>query len=189
MLTASLSDDIEAVKTSVDQYLPEWKELLRVTYLEVAEDFYNFQTTLFNKKAFNLAKLVQNITTAVETRAKSIVQTTKKMIDFMYNKAKTKSEFLALLENSYNFNKAGVMAKTEVNTAANLGMELAAEEHGAETKTWITRRDERVREAHIAIDGQKRPINDPYSNGLQYPGDPAGIASEVINCRCFQIFS
>ncbi|MFW5855772.1 MAG: phage portal protein, partial [Bacillota bacterium] len=51
-------------------------------------------------------------------------------------------------------------------------------------KTWISSRDGRVRDSHDAIDGETRPIDEPYSNGLMHPGDPSGRAKEVIQCRC-----
>lgn len=189
LFTANLSQDIDEITTAVDKYLLEWKEVLRISYLEVTEDFYYWQLSLLDKKAFNLNKLIEDVTKAVEERATKIVQTSKNLLKFMYSKAKDKAEFLGMVQNNYRFNKAGVMAKTEVNTAANLGMSLAAEEVGAGKKTWITQRDEKVREQHVSLDGQTRDMDTVYSNGLQYPGDPSGQASEVVNCRCFQIFS
>jgi len=38
------------------------------------------------------------------------------------------------------------------------------------------------------MDGETRPFNEPYSNGLMYPGDPGGSAEEVINCRCVETY-
>jgi uncharacterized protein with gpF-like domain len=38
-----------------------------------------------------------------------------------------------------------------------------------------------------AIDGERRRRGEPFSNGLRYPGDPAGAAANVINCRCVVI--
>ena len=51
-------------------------------------------------------------------------------------------------------------------------------------KQWITCDDNRVRTTHIELDEQITRVGDKFSNGLQYPGDHQGKASEVINCRC-----
>ena len=34
------------------------------------------------------------------------------------------------------------------------------------------------------VDGEIRALDEKFSNGLMYPGDPSGSAAEVINCRC-----
>jgi hypothetical protein len=55
------------------------------------------------------------------------------------------------------------------------------------TKEWVSRGDSRVRDAHIAADGQVVAVNMPFivkGESLMYPGDPAGSASNIINCRC-----
>ncbi len=41
-----------------------------------------------------------------------------------------------------------------------------------------------TRDSHLAMDGETVGLDEPYSNGLMYPGDPSGEASEVINCAC-----
>lgn len=59
---------------------------------------------------------------------------------------------------------------------------------GFATKAWITVGDDRVRETHRACEAQGDiPIGDKFTNGLLYPGDPAGQASEVCNCRCWLV--
>lgn len=40
------------------------------------------------------------------------------------------------------------------------------------------------REWHEAMDGEVVAKDEPFSNGLMYPGDPDGDPSEVINCGC-----
>ena len=60
---------------------------------------------------------------------------------------------------------------------------------GAATHTWITCRDERVRDAHMMVDGQTVGINEPFivsGYRMYYPGDisdnpPADL---IIGCRC-----
>lgn len=51
-------------------------------------------------------------------------------------------------------------------------------------RTWIATNDSRTRHSHAVLDGETRPIDTPFSNGLMYPGDPNGRPEEVWNCRC-----
>lgn len=51
-------------------------------------------------------------------------------------------------------------------------------------RTWIATNDSRTRHSHAVLDGETRPIDTPFSNGLMYPGDPSGRPEEVWNCRC-----
>lgn len=44
------------------------------------------------------------------------------------------------------------------------------------TKVWWTVGDSRVRDEHAAINGQRRPLNQPFSNGRMYPDE--------WRCRC-----
>ena len=51
-------------------------------------------------------------------------------------------------------------------------------------KQWDSSLDKHTRESHVKIDGEIRELDEKFSNGLMYPGDPSGAAAEVINCRC-----
>lgn len=64
-------------------------------------------------------------------------------------------------------------------------------------KQWMATLDERTRESHQMLDGESRPIEEPFSNGLMYPANadlPKSIKvdghkvsptpAEVYNCRC-----
>lgn len=58
---------------------------------------------------------------------------------------------------------------------------------GSARKRWRSRGDDRTRRSHRAASGQTVPIDSPFRIGsasLQYPGDPAGPADEVLRCRC-----
>lgn len=51
-------------------------------------------------------------------------------------------------------------------------------------KRWIcTFRNSR--DWHISLHRETVDYDEPFSNGLMYPGDPNGGAEEVINCMCF----
>lgn len=51
-------------------------------------------------------------------------------------------------------------------------------------KQWDSTLDARTRDSHVKLDGEIRELDDVFSNGLRFPGDPHGAAAEVINCRC-----
>lgn len=60
-----------------------------------------------------------------------------------------------------------------------------AKSKGADVvKQWDASMDKRTRDSHASLDGEIRELEKKFSNGLMYPGDPSGSASEVINCRC-----
>ena len=61
----------------------------------------------------------------------------------------------------------------------------AAKDLGADiVKQWDSTLDKRTRPSHQTVDGEIRELDEKFSNGLEYPGDPKGRASEVVNCRC-----
>lgn len=88
--------------------------------------------------------------------------------------------------------RAKTIARTEINGASNAGSEDQI--HTAQLtgkKEWLATEDGRTRHDHAIADGQKVAINGAFTVGgytLKYPGDPLGPASEVVNCRCTQIY-
>jgi hypothetical protein len=89
-------------------------------------------------------------------------------------------------------NRAKVIAQTEVNRAYGAGTMAAGIEQARVTgrqlgKTWLAHDDERTRIGHRDVDGVTVPVWYPFyvaGEPLQFPGDPSGSPSNVINCRC-----
>jgi SPP1 gp7 family putative phage head morphogenesis protein len=54
-------------------------------------------------------------------------------------------------------------------------------------KEWLSTLDDKTRASHRLLDGEKAEVDQTFSNGLMYPGDPYGPSSEVYNCRCTMI--
>ena len=79
-------------------------------------------------------------------------------------------------------------ARTMVTGAENKGRQdsyARAEADGIILeRTWLATNDSRTRHSHAVLDGETKPIDTPFSNGLMYPGDPSGRPEEVWNCRC-----
>jgi SPP1 gp7 family putative phage head morphogenesis protein len=85
-------------------------------------------------------------------------------------------------------NRAEMIARTEVNRASNFASTAAYKISGVvSTREWVATDDDRVREDHIAMDGQQVGIDEPfnYPNGAaaMYPGD-SGDPSQDCGCRC-----
>ena len=60
-----------------------------------------------------------------------------------------------------------------------------AKDMGADVvKQWDATLDGRTRASHSRVDGEIKELDEKFSNGLMFPGDPSGKAAEVINCRC-----
>jgi len=86
--------------------------------------------------------------------------------------------------------KAERVSRTEVGTATGKAQQVSAEQSGVvKTKSWLSARDGRVRDSHSFIDGETVTLDQHFSNGLDYPGDPGGTAEEIINCRCVAIYN
>jgi SPP1 gp7 family putative phage head morphogenesis protein len=81
--------------------------------------------------------------------------------------------------------RAERIARTEVIGASNMSSQAGAEATGLDLeKEWISFIDSATRESHVALNGEKVAMDEPFSNGLDVPGDAGGEAEEVINCRC-----
>lgn len=87
-----------------------------------------------------------------------------------------------------NLNNAVRIARTETTRVMGQARDETLQElvnEGVEVmKVWVSTNDSRTRDTHQGLQGQKVEFNKNFSNGLKYPGDQSGSASEVINCRC-----
>ena len=86
------------------------------------------------------------------------------------------------------YNNAVRIARTEghrIQVQGAMDACYKAKEMGADVvKQWDSTLDDSTRESHVAVDGEIRELDKPFSNGLKFPGDPSGGAAEVVNCRC-----
>lgn len=158
------ADDPAAV--SVGFYSARWRELMRV---------------------YAAGPAGEHITRITETTRNLVRQALAEAAEQGLDKRKT-AKYLQKRVGEFNKNRALLIARTETTTAANYGAWLAAAEtEGKKVKTWIATRDSRTRDAHRAVNGQMVDMDAPFIVGgvpMKYPGDPAGGAKNVCNCRC-----
>lgn len=115
--------------------------------------------------------------------------------------ATTRDQLLAALaddvgEEAERSTPAGVFDQAETSRAHSAALSLATTLAGfavAEvgrqmnrprtTKTWVVQSGN-PRASHALMDGETVGIDDTFSNGMAWPGDPAGGVDEVAGCMC-----
>jgi HK97 family phage portal protein len=82
---------------------------------------------------------------------------------------------------------AMTIARTETLGAYSSAADIVRTDLGVNEKEWLSTLDARTRTTHAMAHGQKVAQNGLFHVGdsnLRYPGDPAGSAREIVNCRC-----
>lgn len=103
---------------------------------------------------------------------------------------------IAEVTGSMNMKSMMRTARTAMTGAQNAGRNLRLQDAKAMginvMKEWMATLDGRTRDSHRDMDGEKISVGDKwhhykFSNGCEYPGDPAGPPREVYNCRCTMV--
>lgn len=154
-------------------YNPEWLQRLNrlVTGFEAAQRVSQVSQTIKNKLRDVLGKAVQE-----ELSPRRIAKRLREETGGIFSRKR--AEVIARTETTYVANLAAEQSATETATA--VGLQLV--------KLWIATADSRTRDSHRAMLG-KKPIdkNAKFMVGgrpMDKPGDPAGGASNTVNCRC-----
>lgn len=103
------------------------------------------------------------------------------------------SRLRTLLTGKGSRTRALMIARTETTRAAAAGHEAGAMSTTLQLeKKWIPAIDSRTRHDHAVMARSKPVPRDDYfivgGVRMKYPGDPAGGPSQVINCRCIQVY-
>ncbi len=83
--------------------------------------------------------------------------------------------------------RAPEIAASKVTTASTFGSFEGAKQANLKTKTWQVN-SQNPREEHAALDGETVALDERFSNGQLWPGDPAGGAENNANCKCSVTF-
>lgn len=102
--------------------------------------------------------------------------------------ADTAKALVAAVDNGYTTRSNGGatnIARTETGVITSYVQNAAMKQAGIQRKAWLSARDEDVRESHVECDAEGAiDFDEDFENGLAYPLDSSGPASEVVNCRC-----
>jgi SPP1 gp7 family putative phage head morphogenesis protein len=161
--------------------------------LKFGSDSYN---DLLPQKAFNIfgGGVIDKIRKTASFGANKVESTTKKTLGRIIDKGLKEGQSIPKIAKNIkekfktSKKRSTTIARTETVGASNMGsFEGAAQTGLALNKFWIATKDKRTRKTHKRADGQTVGMNEKFRVGnsrLEYPGDKAGEAKEIINCRC-----
>lgn len=97
--------------------------------------------------------------------------------------------------NGISKERADTIANTEVAAAYGFARHESMQGLGIEQKEWLSSGLTTVRDTHRTADGQRVPVDEPFliptpdggTEEMMYPGDEAGSAANVINCKCISL--
>lgn len=136
------------------------------------------------------SKISEGLYTRLGKDVKELKKTISSEITRGISTAMSYSEIARNVNNAsqIGLNRAKRIARTEggrIQNKAAMDTMRKARAIGADVvKRWSAALDARTRDSHARIDGEVKEVEEKFSNGLMYPKDPSGGASEVVNCRC-----
>ena len=126
--------------------------------------------------------------------------------DKQWNMKKINAELLQAIESGDSIGKMSerLVRVTDMNKSASIrnartmttafenlgrldGMKKMQDNGIALQKEWLATMDDKTRDSHAELNGQKADINEPFHSSLgdiMYPGDPSAEPSNFYNCRC-----
>ncbi len=149
-----------------------------------------------NKAAAKFAKKLKKLVPAMnETSADHMIRSFQKAIE----SGDTPAERAVLVkevskqaakgeEGPFSMTRAVRVSRTISTAAANGGKLEGWKQSGlVKKKRWRAANNKRTRKDHKEANGQTVDIEKPFKVGgekMMYPGDPAGSAKQIVNCRC-----
>jgi len=173
------------IKIATDAFLPFLRDIL----IEAGEDSKLIAGSRFD---FVISAEIQSwLEKKADIFTKEINNTTFKKLQKEFAQSleagESRQDLVRRIQRVYGGikkNRAQTIARTEILGTTMKGTFEGYKQGGLPIKIWVSVQDLNTRHSHSLIDGEERPIDMPFSNGLMYPGDPSGSADEIINCRC-----
>jgi HK97 family phage portal protein len=115
------------------------------------------------------------------SRARWVNETTRRQIEAALAAEGDIAQVFTNAENQRSTSAGRALAAAMAGFAVVEAAKQAAP--GRCVKEWVTYADN-PRPSHVAMNGDIAPAHAPFSNGMQWPGDPVGGADEVAGCTC-----
>ncbi|RSS97239.1 phage portal protein [Streptomyces sp. WAC05292] len=138
-----------------------------------------------------IVALVLDAVAAAEQTAHAFLDTLATLLNQAQESTDDVEDLVALVRTAFTDmapRTAASIAESAAVATVNGAADATATSLGpAIVRTWVTRRDDRVRAAHSAVDGTTLPVGDPFTvdgYAMRWPGDQLAPLHLTINCRC-----
>jgi len=204
----AVAEDPQSVDARVDSFKGELRNIIEESIIRIATLYrpYAMQKIEDGTKSIEIKydsqfwhSIREFAKNHAAERVTNIQSTTKKMLKRIienaledglgYVGARKNIKDLAEIETEY---RAAMIASTEIHSYTGESIDETMRVDGdMQEKEWLGAADERERPTHVDANGQRVEMDEPFLVGddeLQYPGDPAGSAKEIIRCRCAALY-
>ncbi|WP_107768458.1 phage portal protein [Nocardioides terrigena] len=134
--------------------------------------------------AYDADQTLEFLRAVADRRAKAINETTKAQVEAAI--ADPDSDPAQVFQTATDSRASGVGSLVATAVAGfairEAGHQIAQREGVTPTKTWVVN-SKSPRSSHSSMSGETVSIDEPFSNGMQFPGD-YGDADEVAGCQC-----
>ncbi len=174
-------------KSEIDEVFADerWNDELRVELFSLAlltaSDFGQQTTGSFGED-FNADGVLAFLEENSRVGAENINLTTKAALA----EALSSEERLEAVKHVFDIaasSRSDEIAQTKVTSLASFGVVEGGKQVGAASKQWIVTSSD-PRASHAAINGETVGIDEAFSLGGKWPGDPVMDVSEVAGCTC-----
>jgi len=197
------TDDLFAINDFIDLYknlyvdiglrMANWYSNNHKKYL--TKNFHDDQLDLWQQKFSFIGETIaaQRVVSVSGNRKKELIKVLGRFMslpDFQVMNEVPAGRLLRKKFRQLSVSNAKRIIRTESVNAGNFATNQSAIDiFGAQNlkKQWIASLDDRTRNAHAQVNGQVVNMNEKFvvmGELLAHPGDSAGSAGNVINCRC-----
>ncbi|MEU0857394.1 phage portal protein [Streptomyces griseofuscus] len=135
--------------------------------------------------------VVLDAVAAAEQIARGFLSSVTTLIDQAQTATADVDDLVAIVRTAFTdlaAQAAATIAETTAVATVNGTAEATAAALGpGVVRTWSTRRDDRVRPSHAAVEGTTLPVGEPFTvdgTPVRFPGDQLAPLHLTINCRC-----
>ncbi len=139
----------------------------------------------FSPDDYDVERTVNFLKTVARNRAEWVNAATKKKLDEVLQQADEVSDAVTgVYEEARNARTLSAGNALVAALAGWTATEVVRQNVGSGgSKTWLTNSGN-PRPSHAAMDGETVGVNQAFSNGMQWPGDPVGGVDQVAGCCC-----
>ena len=190
-------DMLKSAQSAIQGRKPEWEKTITAVDLVLIDEFgtdtadglgggksrkYEFDPVSAAIRAWTAEHAAESVKHILETNIKKMHDIVLAGLDEGLTRPQIASQLRQFYKEKSYYNAMRV-ARTETSHAAGYGQRESAKQSGiVKKKVWVSSRDDRVRDEHIALDGEVRNLDASYSNGEMFVGESS------INCRCVESY-